>query len=1838
MKKAKVFGTLLAFAALLAGSLSDGKFKKDYKPGDYMPEYNAYFVEKITDPLGYVKLEKVVTPSDNYYSTQKSHSMATSMIGDIESTWDAYTGKGTKIAIIDNGFDYQHSEYTRADGTSAILSSSRYFFVSGNYVTSTNYSDDPTCLKQEKEYDNNGNFAQWGTHGTNTSTTAAAPMGNGGVVGIAPEADILALKVDMSAAAINSAIAYATNCGVDVINMSVAVYNSSFTNPFGKTVTGYSGMSTYFNSNCQTAYNNGIIVVASAGNDASTEKCYPACSTNVIGVGALGDNTSTTLAPFTNYNASNATGELNVDIFAPGYVYAAGYGGTESSPYSTYNNTQGTSFSSPIVAGAACLWKQKNRSGTPSQFLSQLQSTASGAGNYTSSMIPSKSWGASSNVGPSNVTNGRLNISNLLQIDNPYVSVVRSSESIAIGQKAQIELDTYNGEITYSSGNSSVATVSESGQIRGVATGSTTISVIATKNNTTSTATVSVTVGSEIACSSISFNPNSITITAGDEYEAEEIITTNPSNASRVFLFESSDETVATVDEETGTITGIGVGQCTITAIAIYGNGNADLSVTVESPSSWSKITSTSALTDGDYLIVYEAGSKAFNGGLQTLDAVSNTISVTITSDEIAYSSETEAAKFTINAISGGYSIRSASGIYIGPSSSNGINTNASTPLTNVISFSSGNAVIGASGGKTLYYNTSSGQYRFRYMSAGASIQLYKLSGSSTPTPSQNYTVTFNSNGGSGTMANQTTTGSTYTTPSCGFNRSGYTCNNWALNGTDGTQYAVGETISNISANITLYAIWTQNSGSTFVDDYGTYYDGISNSSIGDTLRNALYDLNEDKKSDSFNYDYDNLRTLFQYVDLDWTDTSYLVGFYDNHQLNKAWDSGATWNREHVWPKSRNGNLVEGDLHMVRPTSTSINSARGNKFYGTNSSTYDPGQYAAEYRGIAARIIFYCAIADKSLSLINASDGSGGEMGDLSDLLQWNLDYLPSKSSTAAQGLRVEQYRNKAIYTRSGLQGNRNPFIDHPEYACRIWGRTDATTRSICGITDKTLSSLTQTGTPTKTTYEAGESFDPTGLTITAHYSDGTTDNVTSEVTWTPNPLTEGTTSVTGSYSYGGGTAQTVTVTGITVTASSSSGGGDAYSLTFSTAASDSSTALTTDNLLDKTDSNTLASSCTAINKVYEGTYGVKLGSSSANGSFTINLNSAAQESISSLDIDIKKYGSDTGTVNCSIGGQSHTFTPASAGGTLSWTFTSAIDATSLTVSTSAKRAYVKTITLHIEDSGGSQEPQVNSIVIPSTLNLDLNGNSTYTFSPTIDADEGADTSVTWVSSNTSVAQITSGGQVTALSTGQTTITATCGDKSAQCTVTVVDTTPIRVTGVSLNKGATSIAVGSTETLTATITPSNATNKSVSWISSVPSVATVNNGTVSALAIGTTVITVTTADGGYTDTCTVEVTAAPTITYELEADSSEVPFNSGTNHIASVGVTLYQYNNGVKSEVSSGSVNVDTSSLGRKTVQFTYSATTYTTTVKVTNHGADIGETIAPHEETTTVDASVSHTFTAANTTGMPTGWSGSFSGTTGYESARGVQLQKSASCTITTPSYTNIKSITVYLAKSNNGKGSFTFKIGNSSVNTVTTFNTTSTAVTYSTGSTPMTGAVQISGTASASSLYIKSITINYQTTTSQTIPGESHDATKLEQARAWATYFISETRTAETCLAELDSQKLAGLQAKWEDLAYEYSEMIGDSKDEFCTSNDATIVEARNHYLFIVSKFGASNLGEDGAFVKNSQNQVLSAKANNPLVFLKGNSSIPIIVIMSVISVTSIGLYFYLRKRKEE
>ena len=109
---------------------------------------------------------------------------------------------------------------------------------------------------------------------------------------------------------------------------------------------------------------------------------------------------------------------------------------------------------------------------------------------------------------------------------------------------------------------------------------------------------------------------------------------------------------------------------------------------------------------------------------------------------------------------------------------------------------------------------------------------------------------------------------------------------------------------------------------------------------------------------------------------------------------------------------------------------------------------------------------------------------------------------------------------------------------------------------------------------------------------------------------------------------------------------------------------------------------------------------------------------------------------------------------------------------------------------------------------------------------------------------------------------------------SSAATLTV---NPVSVTGVSLNKKILSLYTGNSETLTATVEPSNATNKYVTWSSDKPEVATVENGKVTAKAAGTATITVTTEDGKKTATCTVTVTDK---TYTISADTTALDFGS----------------------------------------------------------------------------------------------------------------------------------------------------------------------------------------------------------------------------------------------------------------------------------------------------------------------------------------------------------------------
>ncbi len=238
---------------------------------------------------------------------------------------------------------------------------------------------------------------------------------------------------------------------------------------------------------------------------------------------------------------------------------------------------------------------------------------------------------------------------------------------------------------------------------------------------------------------------------------------------------------------------------------------------------------------------------------------------------------------------------------------------------------------------------------------------------------------------------------------------------------------------------------------STITDDYETYYDSAEGLE-GEALKTALHNIIDDHQT----YSYDFAKTALRNTDEDPNNSNNVILMYTGRsQAKTAFGSnGDDWNREHTWPKSH-GSFGEvapmgTDLHHLRPTDASVNSTRGNKdfdnggsqvndTYGsgssycyTDSDSFEPRD---EVKGDVARIIFYMATryeGDKSgevdLELVDRVDTSGPALGKLSTLLAWNEEDPVDD---------FERNRNNVIFD---YQGNRNPFVDHPEFADMIWG------------------------------------------------------------------------------------------------------------------------------------------------------------------------------------------------------------------------------------------------------------------------------------------------------------------------------------------------------------------------------------------------------------------------------------------------------------------------------------------------------------------------------------------------------------------------------------------------------------------------------------------------------------------------------------------------------------------------------------------------------------------------------------------------------------------------------
>jgi len=350
------------------------------------------------------------------------------------------------------------------------------------------------------------------------------------------------------------------------------------------------------------------------------------------------------------------------------------------------------------------------------------------------------------------------------------------------------------------------------------------------------------------------------------------------------------------------------------------------------------------------------------------------------------------------------------------------------------------------------------------------------------------------------------------------------------------------------------------------------YYDSVTSSMKGDTLKSTLYNIIKGHTR----IPYDSLEPAMKVTDRDYEydpvqpnePSNYdpyvklLYADYNASSNAQTWGSSMgsynttgkdVWNKEHIWAKS-NGFPTESlpaysDLHHLRASDWKCNNLRGNYPFAVvtgradknrvedwTQNRYTEGNYRDtsnqlfeprdDDKGDVARALFYMATryysgdgsGGTNLSLTNGTDSSGGKWGYLDTLLAWH---------EADPVDNFEMHRNDLIY--SEYQHNRNPYIDHPEYARAVF-------KNEAIVEPDTLINLTYTGSPTKTSYKEGEVFNPNGLTVTATFqkedSSTYTTNVTNDVSWSA--LTSSSTSVTGTYSHAEIEMQ-ITVNGITV-------------------------------------------------------------------------------------------------------------------------------------------------------------------------------------------------------------------------------------------------------------------------------------------------------------------------------------------------------------------------------------------------------------------------------------------------------------------------------------------------------------------------------------------------------------------------------------------------------------------------------------------------------------------------------------------------------------------------------
>ena len=551
----------------------------------------------------------------------------------------------------------------------------------------------------------------------------------------------------------------------------------------------------------------------------------------------------------------------------------------------------------------------------------------------------------------------------------------------------------------------------------------------------------------------------------------------------------------------------------------------------------------------------------------------------------------------------------------------------------------------------------------------------------------------------------------------------------------------------------------------------GTYYDSLHMENLNDgmngSLRTALTTLIQPAGFYTYGSTGEtHLATQLQYADEDPENPNNMIYLYTRNSVEK--NAASSWNREHVWCQSlsgidndhRNWGTTEGgtDILHLRPTYPDVNSTRNNHPYGETSNgtpkyynnmlfgylqgdTFEP---LDSVKGDVARIIMYLWV-----TYTGYTKSGGGTYYPLNilrvidsydTLIKWHTEDKPDV---------LEGNRNN--YCQTSKQKNRNPFVDHPELAWRIFG--DA----------PNLSSSVKQACMNAYPLNGGEQIDPTGIRLnksTASVEAGKTlqlnatlepSGATGSVTWSSNNTSVAT------VSNGLVTAKTTGTATITATVASYSA---SCTITVTEAVNNYGTL---ENPLSVDEAIELISepgeNATADQLYVKG---------------VVSSNSAFNTTNNYNNYDYVWLQSDDGSE-----AQALQLFRIKLDGNIQGDYTAANSMVGKEVIAHGYGQYYNQTTYEI-CKANSVQPYILSITAPDATDITLDRTSaelsvggTLTLHATL-TPANSESTITWESSDTSVATVNSSGVVNAVSAGTTVITATVsGDIEAECLITV---------------------------------------------------------------------------------------------------------------------------------------------------------------------------------------------------------------------------------------------------------------------------------------------------------------------------------------------------------------------------------------------------------------------------------------------------------------------------------